>query len=127
MEIHSLLQVAQRVENLDRAVAFYGEVLGLRLMARFDPPGLAFFDLGCTRLLLEVNAPSAMLYLAVPDVHEAVEHVRAAGVTVVSEPHVIHVDEDGNFGEPSMVETMAFIYDSEGNLVGLASRSHPAD
>ena len=45
-------QVAQRAEDLDRAVEFYRDALGVPLIARFDPPGLAFFDLGNTRLLL---------------------------------------------------------------------------
>jgi catechol 2,3-dioxygenase-like lactoylglutathione lyase family enzyme len=51
-----LYQVGQRATDLDRAVAFYQDVLGLTFMAKFDPPGLAFFDLGNTRLLLENGA-----------------------------------------------------------------------
>ncbi|MEX2279748.1 MAG: VOC family protein [Acidimicrobiia bacterium] len=34
----ALRQVAQRAEDLDRAVTFYRDILGLRLIARFDPP-----------------------------------------------------------------------------------------
>ncbi len=37
-------QVAQRAEDLDRAVGFYRDTLELPFIARFDPPGLAFFD-----------------------------------------------------------------------------------
>ena len=48
-----LIQVAQHVDDLDRAVAFYEQLLGYPALARFDPPGLAFFDLDGTRLLLD--------------------------------------------------------------------------
>ncbi len=43
-------------------------------------------------------------------------------VEVNTEPHQIFVDEEGIFGEAGVAEWMAFIRDSEGNLVGLASR-----
>ena len=98
-------------------------MLGLALIARFDPPGLAFFDLGGgTRLLLEAGAPSSILYLGVSDVVTATEELRRAGVTIESEPDVIHVDHDGQFGPPGEAEVMSFFRDSEGNLVGLAGR-----
>ncbi len=122
MELH---QVAQRADDLDRAVEFYSDVLGLEPIARFDPPGLAFFRLGRTRLLLDRAAPSALIYLRVDDVRAVAEKLRAAGVTIDSEPHRIFADADGQFGEPGWEEWMAFIKDSEGNLVGLASRHAP--
>ena len=68
MRVNHLRQVAQHVEDMDRAVAFYRDTVGLDLIARFDPPGLAFFDLGTSRLLLESGAPPALLYLGVDDV-----------------------------------------------------------
>ena len=119
--VAGLQQVAQHVEDLDRAVSFYQDVLGLRLITRFDPPGLAFFDLGGPRLLLEAAAPSALLYLRVADVVEETERLRAAGVTIEGEPHLIHADADGLFGEAGAEEWMAFFRDSENNLVGLCS------
>lgn len=117
-----LRQVALHVDDLDRAVAFYRDVVGLRLLARFDPPGLAFFDLGGTRLLLEAAAPPALLYLGVDDVRAATDALRAAGVGIEAEPHVIFVDEAGQFGPAGESEEMAFFRDSEGNLVGLSAR-----
>ena len=120
-----LRQVAQHVEDMDRAVAFYREVVQLELIARFDPPGLAFFWLGDTRLLLEAGAPSTLLYLQVDDVATTTERLRAAGVTIESEPHVIFVDEAGQFGMAGESEEMAFFRDSEGNLVALAGRRAP--
>lgn len=117
-----LRQVALHVDDLDRAVTFYRDVVGLHLIARFDPPGLAFFELGGTRLLLEAGAPSSLLYLGVDDVAGMTEHLRRAGVTIESEPHVIHVDEKGDFGPAGEAEEMSFFRDSENNLVGLAGR-----
>jgi methylmalonyl-CoA/ethylmalonyl-CoA epimerase len=115
-------QAAQHVEDLDRAVDFYRDVLGLPLLGRFDPPGLAFFQLGATRLLLEAGAPPALLYLGVDDVVATVEELRGVGVAIESEPHVIFDDPDGLFGAPGEAEVMAFFRDSEGNLVGLSGR-----
>lgn len=122
MRVYGLRQVAQRVDDLDRAVAFYRDVLGLELIARFEPPGLAFFRMGTTRLLLERGATPALLYLAVTDARVAVEELRASGVTIESDVQVIHVDDAGTFGPPGEAEEMAFIRDSEGNLLGLAAR-----
>lgn len=49
----------------------------------------------------------------------------AAGVVIESPPHLVHTDADGAFGPAGWQEWMAFIRDSEGNLVGLASRHAP--
>ena len=114
-----LLQVAQRASGLDRATAFYARLLGADPVARFDPPGLVFFDLGGTRLLLDGGAPSALLYLRVGDVHAVTEELRRQGVSVVSEPHRIFTHTDDVLGPSGHDEVHAFIRDSEGNLVGL--------
>jgi methylmalonyl-CoA/ethylmalonyl-CoA epimerase len=127
MLVNGLRQVAQHVDDMDRAVAFYRDVLELEFIARFDPPGLAFFDLGSTRLLLEAGAPPAILYFAAPDVASATDRLRAAGVVIESEPHDIHVDQTGQFGAPGEAEVMSFFRDSEGNLLGLAGRRRLVD
>jgi methylmalonyl-CoA/ethylmalonyl-CoA epimerase len=127
MTVRGLREVAQHVDDLERAVDFYRDVLGLKLLARFDPPGLAFFDLGPTRLLLEAGAPSTILYLDVEEVAAATEELRAKGVTIEAEPHVIHVDAEGQFGPAGEAEEMAFVRDSEGNLLGLAARRRVTD
>ena len=114
-----LVQVAQRAEDLDRAVAFYERLLGAPPAARFDPPGLVFFDLGTVRLLLERGAPGALLYLHVSDVRRRVEELRGDGVEVVNEPNVIFVHGDTTLGPAGYAEVQAFVRDSEGNLVGL--------
>jgi methylmalonyl-CoA/ethylmalonyl-CoA epimerase len=115
-----LAQVALRATDLDRAAAFYTDLLGTEPTGRFDPPGLLFFDLDGTRLLLEANAPSSMLYLQVDDVRTRVEELRGR-VEVVSEPHVIFEHEDDALGPAGTAECQAFVTDSEGNTVGLVS------
>lgn len=117
-----LHQVAQHADDLERAVAFYRDVLDLPLVATFDPPGLAFFDLGNVRLLLETSAPSAVLYLEVVDIGAAHAGLVEGGVQFVDEPRMIHRDTDGTFGPPGTEEWMAFFRDSEDNLVGLVER-----
>ena len=121
-----LHQVAQHVDDLDRAIAFYSRLLGEPPIATFDPPGLSFFGLGDTRLLIERGAPSALIYLRVDDVRATIEQLRADGVIIADEPHVIFTDDTGMFGQAGAEEWMAFITDSEGNLVGLASQNLPA-
>ena len=127
MHVQGLHQVALHVEDMDRAEAFYGEVLGLRKVARFDPPGLLFFDLGNVRLLFEAGAPPSLLYLEVPDIDEAWTELEAKAVTLEAGPHVIFTDEAGTFGPAGAEVWMAFFRDSEGNLVGLEeTRLRPA-
>jgi catechol 2,3-dioxygenase-like lactoylglutathione lyase family enzyme len=119
MKINGLTQIAQGAKDLDRAEAFYRDQLGLPFIARFDPPGLVFFDLGGPRLLLEVGDGSALLYLDVDDLDARYAELQANGVTCVGDPHVIHRDDAGTFGPAGHEIWMAFFRDSEDNLVAL--------
>ena len=56
LALRELHQVAVHSSDLDRSIAFYRDRLGAELIAKFEPPGLAFFRFGTTRLLLERNA-----------------------------------------------------------------------
>ena len=121
-----LTQVAQRATDLDRAAAFYTDLLGQPPTGKFDPPGLLFFDLDGTRLLLEGGAASAMLYLQVDSVRDRIEELRAKGVTIAAEPHVIFTHPYDSLGPVGTQEWQGFIRDSEDNLVGLVSHEPPA-
>jgi methylmalonyl-CoA/ethylmalonyl-CoA epimerase len=114
-----LAQVALRAQDLDRAIEFYRDILGLPFVAKFDPPGLAFFDLGGTRLLLEGGAPSSLLYWRVADIDAAFADLKAKGVAPVDDPHLIFRDDAGQFGPPGTEVWMASFKDSEDNLVVL--------
>jgi methylmalonyl-CoA/ethylmalonyl-CoA epimerase len=120
-----LRQVSQRAVDLDRAVAFYTEVLGLELLVRFDPPGLAFLDLGGPRLLLEGGAPSSVLYLATDDLDATVEALERRDVEILERPQVIHRDDAGDFGPAGHEERMAFFRDSEGNTLAYSEQRAP--
>ena len=115
-------QIAQRAVDLDRASRFYSVLLQTLPLATYDPPGLVFFDLAGTRLLLDRVAPTSLIYLAVDDIHGTVDRLRSAGVAVTSEPHVIFRHEDDTLGPAGTDEWQAFVTDSEGNTVGLVEQ-----
>jgi methylmalonyl-CoA/ethylmalonyl-CoA epimerase len=121
-QIERLHQVALQATNLDAAVNFYRDVLGLRFIARFDPPGLAFFDMGGFRLLLSATASGATLYFRVVDIDDAVKSLRKRGVSFLHPPAMIHRDETGEFGKKGVEEWMAFFKDPSGNILALTER-----
>lgn len=82
-------QIAQRATDLDRAAAFYERLLGSPPAARFEPPGLLFFVVDGVRLLLDANAPSALVYLGVDDLDARVAELEADGVVITTPPHTI--------------------------------------
>jgi predicted enzyme related to lactoylglutathione lyase len=117
-----LVQIAQHADDLQRAAAFYADLLGSAAVATFDPPGLVFFDLDGVRLLLDVAAPSALLYLEVDDIDATVARLRDRGVDIETEPHVIFSHAEAALGPAGSDEWQAFVHDSEGNLVGLVEQ-----
>lgn len=111
-------QVAINVENVERAVSFYKDVIGIPLL--FEMDGLAFFQCGETRLLLsrpekeEFNHPSSVFYFQVDQLQEEVARMKEAGAFFLDEPHIV-----AKVGE---IETwMAFFNDTEGNTHALMS------
>ena len=131
MRVESLHQVSLTVNDLDAAIGFYRDILELPLRARFDHGAkLAFLDLGVTRLMLEEGegvASGSVIYLYVNDIDASVAEAKAKGVEVVGEPHAIHHDADGTFGNAGESEFMAFLKDPSGNLIALAQRKLPAN
>lgn len=90
----TLGQVHVRILDLDRAVAFYRDRLGLPLL--FQVPGLAFFRAGETRLMLsaaeqpEFDHPSSLLYFKVADILATHATLAQRGVSFGTPPHVVH-------------------------------------
>ncbi|MFY9744285.1 MAG: VOC family protein [Candidatus Sulfotelmatobacter sp.] len=117
--ITRLGQVAINAKNVERAATFYQDVLGLRLLFK-APPGLAFFDCGGVRLMLdraekpEFDHPSSILYFAVPDIQMAYGKLKESGVHFEDEPHLIAK-------MPTHDLWMTFFRDSEENLLALMS------
>lgn len=111
-------QIAVNVENVERAVEFYRDVLGLPLL--FETNGLAFFQCEDTRLLLsrpeteEFDHPSSVLYFKVDNLTEEVLRMKEAGAVFLDEPHQV-----GTMGNIKI--WMAFFKDTEGNTHALMS------
>ena len=110
-------QVLIPVTDVERAAAWYRDVLGIRYLFGF--PGMAFLDADGVRLYLAsptepgFDGP-ATLYFRVPDIHAAVAELEARGVTFSGRPHMI-VD-DGTHQT-----WMCFSKDPDGNNVALMS------
>jgi catechol 2,3-dioxygenase-like lactoylglutathione lyase family enzyme len=118
-----LHQVAVVATDLNAAVDFYAGVLGLPFITRFDPPGLAFFDLGGgVRLLLSATASSATLYFHVKDIDAAHKALSRRGVQFLHKPALLHRDDAGHFGKKGVEEWMAFFKDPSGNVLALVAR-----
>jgi catechol 2,3-dioxygenase-like lactoylglutathione lyase family enzyme len=121
--LDKLGQVALTATNLDLAIEFYRDILGLKFLSRFDPPGFAFFSLGGgTRLMLSATASQATLYFLVDSLDTAVRELKARGVSFLQPPHRIHRDDAGELGRKGTEEWMTFFRDPSGNVLGLVER-----
>ena len=125
-DLDGLHQVAMHSSDLERSRAFYEETLGLPFLAQYEPPGLLFFDLGPTRLLLKEGAGKGVLYLRVGDIEDACIVLKERGVAFTSDPHLIFKDDAGTFGPAGEEEWMAFFEDPDGNTLALATRKLPS-
>ncbi len=127
MKLDHIHQVAIYASDLDETVTFYRDTLGAKYLAKYDPPGLVFFDFSGTRLLLERAGPKATVYFRVADIESAYAELLDRGVKFVGEPHLIFRDDEGIFGAPGEEEWMAFFSDPSENILALASRKTARD
>ena len=109
-------QIAVPVTDIDRAVAFYRDVLGMKFLFQ-SPPGLGFFDCGGVRLMLDAPARAragegGVIYYQVPDLQAAFETLTARGVVFEAKPHLIARMPDHELW-------MAFFRDPDRNLLAL--------
>jgi methylmalonyl-CoA/ethylmalonyl-CoA epimerase len=117
-KITGIGQIAIVVHDLERAVEFYRNRLGLNLL--FTAGQLAFLDCGGVRLMLtppekpEFDHPSSILYFRVPDIAAAHSALQARGVQFEDQPHLIARLADHDLW-------MTFFRDPERNLLGLMS------
>ena len=111
-------QIAVPVSDIDRAIAFYRDILGIRFLFQ-APPGLGFFDCAGVRLMLDSPAKaqagnSSVIYYRVPDLHVAYETLSARGAVFEATPHLIAKLPDHELW-------MAFLRDPDANLLALMS------
>lgn len=117
-------QIHIPVRDLEEAVTFYRETLGIPFLFQ-APPGMAFFGCGEVTLLLgvpeerDVGAGSSIVYFAVDDVEAAHRILADRGVEFISHPHAVHRAEDHELW-------MAFFRDPSGNTHGIMGR-HPLE
>lgn len=85
-------QIAIVVHDVERAVRFYRDTLGLRLLFQ-APLGLAFFDCGGVRLMLGLregtDAGTSIIYYKVDDIQRAYAVLVARGVRFAGQPHIV--------------------------------------
>ena len=128
-KIDGLHQIALTTADLEQSTGFYRDVLGLPLIASFDPPGLAFFRVGDVRLSIqkidEVEATSSVIYLRVQDINAATASLKEQSLELEQEPEVVFRDDQGQFGAAGEEEWMAFFRDPDGHLLAFASRTKP--
>ena len=117
MRLQTLGHVVLKVSDLARSIAFYRDVLGMRFLFK-APPGLAFFDCGGVRLLLDAPAKalpgthSSIIYYKVADILEAYEVLASRGAVFDGPPHLIARMPDHELW-------MAFLRDPDANLLAL--------
>jgi methylmalonyl-CoA/ethylmalonyl-CoA epimerase len=115
MELTGIVQIAIPVRNIDRATAFYRDVLGLRML--MNGPNMAFFDCGGVRLYLASGpgteshgAPA--IYFRTGDIDKQFQELKKNNVHIHQEPHVI-----ANL--PAQELWLMWFRDSEENLLAI--------
>ena len=121
--LKTLGQIHVSVGDIDRAVAFYRDTLGIPFLFQVPGQPMAFFDLDGVRLYLGVPESESFrsrgaLYFRVDDLDEAVSTLRERGVEFMDEPHLIAEMDDHDLW-------MAFCRDPDGNNLGLMEERRP--
>lgn len=112
-------QIAINVHDLDRAVAYYRDVLGMRFLFSAGPT-MAFFDCGGVRLMLGLPSeprfdhPASILYYKVDDIQATFATLKGRGALVERELQLT-----ANMGTYEL--WIAFLRDSEDNVLALMS------
>ena len=112
-------QIAVNAHDIDRAVAFYRDKLGMKHLFSV-PPKMAFFDCNGIMLMLslpeteEFDHPSSIIYFGVEDIHDATKTLTERGVEFREQPTFV--------ADMGIYELwMSAFSDSEGNLLALRS------
>jgi methylmalonyl-CoA/ethylmalonyl-CoA epimerase len=110
-------QIALVVSDIQKAMAFYRDILGLTYLFEAGPD-LAFLMAGDTRIMLThpeaefKPGKSSTLYFKVNNVDSTQAEFFAKGAVKEGEPHLVAKMPDHELW-------MAFLRDPDGNLVGL--------
>ena len=115
MTLSAIGQIGITVRDVERAVAFYRDALGIRFL--FRAPNMAFFDCGGVRLMMgpseePAQSFSSIIYFKVDDIQAAAEELKSRGVAFDREPHLVAKMADHHLW-------MAFFRDPDGNTLAL--------
>lgn len=119
MKIEKIGQIAIPASDIDRAIAFYRDVLGLQFLFRAGE-NLAFFDCGGVRILLDkpedagLASHSSVVYFSVGEIRASFDELTQRGAETIREPHLI-----ARLGDRDV--WMAFFRDPHGNMLALMS------
>ncbi len=119
ISLSQIAQIAVNAHDLERAVGFYRDKLGMKHLFTV-PPKLAFFDCDGIRLMLslpetpEFDHPSSIIYFNVEDIQQATKTLSERGVQFEEKP--IFVADMGSYDL-----WLASFRDSENNLLALMS------
>jgi len=122
--LRGIRQIAVNAKNLERAIRFYRDILGMRFLFE-APPQMAFFDCGGVRLLVglpdrpEIDHPASIIYYSVPDIHAAHQVLQERGVAFITAPHLVARMPDHELW-------LADFRDSEDNILALLSEVRSA-
>ncbi|KAB2880282.1 VOC family protein [bacterium] len=116
--LNQIGQIAVPVTDIERAIVFYRDILGMRFLFK-APPGLGFFDCGGVRLMLDEPAKDnaghgSVIYYKVDDIVQSFETLSTRGVIFETKPHMIAKMPDHELW-------MAFFRDPDKNLLALMS------
>jgi methylmalonyl-CoA/ethylmalonyl-CoA epimerase len=115
----SIGQIELLVEDLERAVAFYRDALGLRALP--GSANLAFFDCGGVRLALRragSGGRNSVVYFKVDDIESAAAELQSRGGVLERQPHRVARFSDHDLW-------MAFFRDPDGNAAALMCERRP--
>lgn len=113
----SIGQVHISVSDIDRAVSFYRDTLGMRFLFQVPGQPMAFFKCGEVRLYLGVPEEEefrsrSVHYYRVSSVDDAYEELKGRGVEFRDRPHMVHSDDSHELW-------LAFFNDPDGNHLAL--------
>jgi len=117
----SVGQLLIPVEDLDRAITFYRDTLGLRFLFS-APPQMSFFQCANVRLLVGVPAADqprqrgSAIYFQVTDIHAVHRTLIERGVKFSAGPHIVH-------RTPTTELWLAEFQDPDGNHLALMSEA----
>ncbi|HEY6195744.1 MAG TPA: VOC family protein [Candidatus Eisenbacteria bacterium] len=118
-----IAQLLIPVDDFEKGVAFYRDVLGIPFLFA-APPQMAFFNCGGVRLLVGVHEAGqnaqrgSAIYFQVPDIHAVHSTLAEKGVRFRGQPHVVN-------RTPKSELWLAEFSDPDGNQLALMSEVAP--